>query len=49
MDIIPLLKLAKSKEASDLHIVASRPPLFRIHGSLVPADNEPVLNLFTVR
>jgi len=42
-DIITLLQLAKSKSASDLHMVVSQPPLFRIHGSLVPADDQPEL------
>jgi twitching motility protein PilT len=41
-DIIKLLQLGKQKSASDLHIVVSRPPLYRIHGSLVPADDMPV-------
>ncbi|MCK4274369.1 MAG: type IV pili twitching motility protein PilT, partial [Dehalococcoidales bacterium] len=42
-DIIALLQLAKSKNASDLHMVVSSPPLFRIHGSLMPADGQPAL------
>ena len=37
MDIFLLLNLAKSKSASDLHLVASSPPMLRIHGSLEPA------------
>ena len=41
MDIFSLLNLAKSQGASDLHIVVSSPPLFRINGSLEPvADME---------
>lgn len=43
MDIITLLKLAKSKGASDLHMVVSRPPLLRIDGQIVPVDDLPVL------
>jgi twitching motility protein PilT len=43
-DIVKLLQLGKSKGASDLHIVADRPPLYRIHGSLVPAEEMPVLS-----
>lgn len=43
MDIIKLLQIAKSKNASDLHMVVSRPPLFRIYGSLIPADDQPEL------
>ncbi len=36
MDIFPLLHLAKSKAASDLHLVVSSPPLLRIDGLLQP-------------
>jgi len=39
MDIFSLLRLAKSKGASDLHLVASSPPILRINGLLQPADN----------
>jgi twitching motility protein PilT len=42
-DIIGLLQLAKTKNASDLHIVVYSPPLFRIHGSLLPAEDLPAL------
>jgi len=43
MDIFVLLNLAKEKGASDLHLVASSPPLLRIDGSLEPvADMEPL-------
>ncbi len=34
MDIFSLLKTGKTKGASDLHMVVSSPPLFRINGSL---------------
>jgi twitching motility protein PilT len=44
MDIVALLQLGKKKNASDLHIVVSRPPLYRIHGSLIPADDMPALS-----
>ncbi|OGN99918.1 MAG: type IV pili twitching motility protein PilT [Chloroflexi bacterium RBG_13_51_52] len=43
-DIVKLLQLGKQKSASDLHVVVSMPPLYRIHGSLVPADDMPVLS-----
>jgi twitching motility protein PilT len=43
MDIIALLKLAKSKRASDLHLVVARPPSLRIDGQLVPVDDQPLL------
>jgi len=42
-DIIALLKLAKSRAASDLHLVADRPPLVRINGSLLPVTELPSL------
>jgi twitching motility protein PilT len=42
-DIIGLLQLAKSKGASDLHIVVYSPPLFRINGDLMPSENQPAL------
>ena len=38
MDITELLQLAKSKNASDLHMVVSRPPLCRIDGQIWPLD-----------
>jgi twitching motility protein PilT len=38
-DIIALLKLAKSRNASDLHLVANRSPLLRINGSLLPVSD----------
>ena len=43
MDIFSLLRLAKSRGASDLHIVAANPPLFRINGSLDAATDIPPL------
>lgn len=43
-DIVALLQLGKKKGASDLHIVVSRPPLFRINGHLIPANDLPVLS-----
>lgn len=36
MDTLALLRLAKEKKASDVHLVADNPPLVRIHGSLGP-------------
>jgi twitching motility protein PilT len=44
MDIIGLLQLAKSKGASDLHVVVYSPPLFRINGELMPSDDQPALD-----
>ncbi len=43
MDIFSLLDQAKSRSASDLHLVASSPPILRIYGSLEPVeDMEPL-------
>jgi len=38
MDILALLRTAKNKAASDVHLVASSPPLLRIDGSLRAID-----------
>jgi twitching motility protein PilT len=43
-DLVELLQLGKKKSASDLHIVVSSPPLYRIHGTLIPANDLPVLS-----
>jgi twitching motility protein PilT len=40
MDIISLLKLGKSRNASDLHLVVGQPPLLRIDGSLGPIEGK---------
>lgn len=42
MDIFALLNLAKSRGASDLHLVTSSPPMLRIDGTLEPADMAPL-------
>jgi twitching motility protein PilT len=38
-NILDLLRLAKQKDASDLHLVAGCAPMFRINGALQPADS----------
>jgi len=43
MDIFPLVHLAISKGASDLHLAASSPPLLRVNGQLQPLDDMPPL------
>jgi len=43
MDIFSLLNLAKERVASDLHLVASSPPMLRVNGSLEPAADMPLL------
>ncbi len=45
VDIIALLKLAKSRGASDLHMVVGRPPSLRINGSLMFAGDLPALTV----
>lgn len=43
MDIESLLKFAVEIGASDLHVRAGSPPIYRVHGKLVPAsDQEPL-------
>lgn len=41
-DIDSILRLAIKKEASDVHLVANQPPVFRILGELVPVDTAPL-------
>jgi len=43
-DFIKLLQYAKTKGASDLHIVANSPPLIRVNGDLNAAAELPVLS-----
>jgi len=43
MDVFALLNLAKARGASDLHLVASNPPLLRINGFLEPLADSPPL------
>ena len=38
MDLSELLNLAVKKGATDLHLTVKSPPMFRIHGELIPAD-----------
>ncbi len=38
MDIFLLLRLAKAKVATDLHLVVASPPLLRVNGSLEPVN-----------
>jgi len=43
-DIMDLLRLAKEKEASDLHLVVGAPPIARIDGELEYFDGQPKLS-----
>jgi len=40
MDVFPLLRTGNSRRASDLHMVVGSPAVFRIDGSLTPADGD---------
>ncbi|MBI2854707.1 MAG: type IV pilus twitching motility protein PilT [Chloroflexi bacterium] len=44
MDIIALLQLAQSNRASDLHLCAGVPPMFRIDGALQRLEGMPALS-----
>jgi len=44
MDVFSLLREAKAKGASDLHLVVSSPPLLRVNGQLEPTDGTVPLN-----
>ena len=39
MDIIRLIRLAETIGASDLRLSVSSPAMFRLHGELMPAEN----------
>ncbi len=41
-DLVELLTNSVAARASDLHITAAAPPMFRIDGTLVPADPQPL-------
>jgi twitching motility protein PilT len=43
MDILSVVRLAATQDASDLHLIADSPPLFRVHGKLGPVPDMPPL------
>lgn len=43
MDIERLLKDMARRQATDLYVSAGNPPLFRVDGTLYPADGTPAL------
>jgi len=43
MDITKLLKTARDQKASDVHLVAGIPPVFRIHGVLTAWSEKPAM------
>ena len=42
LEIQRILALARKSNASDIHIVANLPPLFRINGEIILADSPPL-------
>jgi twitching motility protein PilT len=40
MDVITLIRIAKAKNASDLHMAVGSPSMLRVHGFLVPAEED---------
>jgi twitching motility protein PilT len=44
-----ILALARRENASDIHIVANLPPMFRINGEIVLADKPPLAREDTER
>ena len=40
MDILSILRMAKERSASDVHLIVGSPPSLRIHGALQPADEK---------
>jgi twitching motility protein PilT len=49
MDIISLLEIAGERGASDVHLIVSRPPVFRINGYLEPLDTASLLTNEDIR
>lgn len=43
MDILAILMVAKQNASSDVHIVSGMPPMIRVHGTLQPIPDYPVL------
>ncbi len=41
-DFIQILEAAIQADASDVHLVAYHPPIFRIHGELIPDHSDPL-------
>lgn len=42
IDIDTILRLGLKKGATDIHLVANQPPVFRIQGELIPMDATPI-------
>ena len=43
MDAVTLIRVAKARGASDLHMAVGSPAMLRVHGSLVPAEDGALL------
>src|SRR6266404_592434 len=44
MELDTILAQSVKRQASDVHLKVGRPPMFRVHGSLVPMENGPDLD-----
>jgi twitching motility protein PilT len=45
LSIHDLLQMVHDRGASDLHLKAGRPPLLRLHGDILPVEDQPVLEI----
>jgi len=48
VNVDELLKLMIDKDASDLHLTVPGPPVFRIHGELIPQEDLPPLTAIDI-
>jgi len=48
MELDAILAQSLRRQASDVHLKVGRPPMFRIHGSLMPMEDGPVLQAATM-
>lgn len=44
MTIEEMMGVVVAKDASDLHLIAGKPPLLRVRGDLIEVENEPVID-----
>jgi twitching motility protein PilT len=45
MDVVSLIRIAKARNASDLHMAIGSPSMLRIHGEIVPAVDDVLLTV----
>jgi len=48
MELDTILALSVDRQASDVHLKVGLPPMFRVHGTLIPMDGAPVLTTETM-